>query len=357
MIVKMNKKLVICIIAVIIIIIGITTFWVVKTKKDDTKKQTEIGVVLSLEDEITNNTAWCGTFNLIWNDLKNDLAKQDIEFTPQIDIVKNLNKGTFNTSYLSEDSYYKVCDTPSLELKAEIERAIKEKFNETSDILDDFDWYDAEPGKAYFLYTMLKKDFEFPSEFDELENGKFGDYDNVKYFGIDENTAEQVIDQVQVLYYNSKNDFAIKLLTKGNDEVIITRGNNKTTFGEAYNEVIKQSEKYDGNTKMGEKDILKIPNISFNLKEELTELENKPFFFSTGEKYSITTALQTIEFELDKKGGKIKSEAGMMVDALAKPDKETRKFLVDDTFTIFLKEEEKDLPYFAARIEDITKVQ
>ena len=334
---------------------------VTETKQEEAKGQTEteIGVVLSLEDNITNNTAWCGTFNLIWNDLKNDLAKQDIEFTPQIDIVKNLNKWTFNTSYLSEDSYYKVCDTPSLELKAKIEKAIKEKFDETSDILDDFDWYDAEPGEAYFLYTMLKKDFEFPNEFDELEDGKFGDYDNVKYFGIDENTEKQVKDQVQVLYYNSKNDFAIKLLTKENDEVIITRGNNKTTFGDAYDDVIKQSEKYDGNIKMGEKDILKIPNISFNLKEELTELENKPFFFSTGEQYSITKALQTIEFELDKKGGKIRSEAGMMVQklTLAKPDEETREFLVDDTFTIFLKEEEMDLPYFAARIEDITKVQ
>ena len=357
----MNKKVVICIISIIIIIIGIAIFGVTETKQEEAKGQTEteIGVVLSLEDNITNNTAWCGTFNLIWNDLKNDLAKQDIEFTPQIDIVKNLNKGTFNTSYLSEDSYYKVCDTPSLELKKEIEKAIKEKFNETSDILDDFDWYDAEPGEAYFLFTMLKKDFEFPSEFDELEDGKFGDYDNVKYFGINEDTEEQVRDQVQVLYYNSKEDFAIKLLTKENDEVIITRGNNKTTFGEVYNEVIKQSEKYDGNTKMGEKDILKIPNISFNLKEELTEIENKPFFFSTGEQYSITKALQTIEFDLDKKGGKIRSEAGMMVEklALAKPDEETREFLVDDIFTIFLKEGEKDLPYFAARIEDITKVQ
>lgn len=357
----MNKKVVICIISIIAIIIGITIFRVTETKQEEAKDQTEteIGVVLSLEDNITNNTVWCGTFNLIWNDLKNDLAKQDIEFTPQIDIVKNLNKGTFNTSYLSEDSYYKVCDTPSLELKAKIEKAIKEKFNETSDILDDFGWDDAEPGEAYFLYTMLKKDFEFPNEFDELEDGKFGDYDNVKYFGINEDTEEQVREQVQVLYYNSKNDFAIKLLTKGNDEVIITRGNNKTTFGEAYNEVIKQSEKYNGNTEMGEKDILKIPNISFNLKEELTELENKSFFFSTGEEYYIDKALQTIEFELDKKGGKIKSEAGMMVEnfALAKPDEETREFLVDDTFTIFLKEEEKYLPYFAARIEDITKVQ
>lgn len=32
-------------------------------------------------------------------------------------------------------------------------------------------------------------------------------------------------------------------------------------------------------------------------------------------------------------------------------------FYVDDTFTIFLREKGQDLPYFAGRVEDITKFQ
>ena len=36
---------------------------------------------------------------------------------------------------------------------------------------------------------------------------------------------------------------------------------------------------------------------------------------------------------------------------------EPREFLVDDTFTIFLQEQEKELPYFAAKISDISNVQ
>ena len=36
---------------------------------------------------------------------------------------------------------------------------------------------------------------------------------------------------------------------------------------------------------------------------------------------------------------------------------EIREFLVDDSFTIFLQEEGKSLPYFAARIDDISKFQ
>ena len=89
------------------------------------KVNTKLSIVTSLEDEITSNTAWCGTFNLIWNDLKKDLAKQDIVFTPQPKMVDNLNKGTFNTSCLSEDSYYKVYGSPTIELKNKLKKLSK----------------------------------------------------------------------------------------------------------------------------------------------------------------------------------------------------------------------------------------
>lgn len=36
----------------------------------------KMNAVLSLEDKIADDTVWCGTFNLIWNDLKNELAKK-----------------------------------------------------------------------------------------------------------------------------------------------------------------------------------------------------------------------------------------------------------------------------------------
>ena len=69
-------------------------------------------------------------------------------------------------------------------------------------------------------------------------------------------------------------------------------------------------------------------------------------------------ALQTIQFELDKTGGKIKSEAGMMVrKESAIIVNEIREFALDDTFAIFLIEEGKSTPYFAGKVSDITKFQ
>ena len=355
-----NKILkVIVVIIIMILIIGIFVYFINKKTKEGTSKmsgyelKSNINVVASLEDEITEDTAWCGTFNLIWNDLKNDLAKQDIVFTPQLKMVENLNKETFNTSYLSEDSYYKTYGIPSIQLKEKIEKEIKEKFNETSDILDSFDWENAGP-EDYFLYSMLKKEFEFPKQFTELPNGN---YENVKYFGINSSTDENVREQVEVLYYNSKDDFAIKLKTKTDDEVIISKGNTQNTFKEIYEEIQKNNQNYKDNKALTKNDTLQIPNIDFNVKKEYEELENNTFKFSNGEEYKIDKALQTIQFSLDKKGGKIRSEAGMMINKSSLLQDNPREFLVNDTFCIFLKEKNKELPYFASKISDITKVQ
>lgn len=317
-----------------------------------------LATTLTLEDEIENDTIWCGTFQLIWNDLKNDLAKQDIVFTPQLKVIENLNKETFTVNDLSEKYYYKKVGTPSLQLKEEIEKAIKEKFNETSDILDDFEWENRDP-KDYFLYAMLKKNFEFEKAFEEFENGEFGSYKNVKYFGIKKNSeSDELRKQVEVLYYNSKDDFAIKLKTKQEDEVILCKNPKGNTFNEMYQNIEQQKNTYKGNKNLQEGELLKVPNIKLKEKTEFTEIQNKPFYFLNGDEHEIEKSLQTIEFELDKTGGKIKSEAGMMVKNTSgiMPD-EIREFTIDNTFAIFLVEQGKEKPYFAGKISDISKVQ
>lgn len=315
-----------------------------------------IAIVTSLEDTISENTAWCGTFNLIWNDLKDVYVKQDIDFGIPSEIVDHLNKGTFTVAALSEDSYYKNHGIPTPELKAEIEKAIKDKFDEKSDILDELDW----SGNPHhrILYCMLKKEFEFPKVFTKLTEDTFGNNQKATYFGIDSSTKEAVRDQVKVLYYNSEDDFAVKLLTKQNDEVILTVGRNENNFLEIYNKIMEESKKYDGSYRFNDADELKVPHISFDLKENIEEVIGKPFLFADGSEWVIYKALQTIQFELDEEGGRIKSEAAIaMKDNAIMVEDEPRNFYVDEAFTIFLVEEGRDLPYFAAKISDIDTIQ
>lgn len=327
------------------------------TQSGDIETSEEIlRIVTSLEDTISENSAWCGTFNLIWNDLKEIYAKQDIDFGIPSEIVDHLNKGTFTVKDLSEDSYYKNHGIPTMELKEEIEKAIKDKFNEKSDILDELEW----TGNPHhrILYCMLKKEFEFPKVFTKLGEGTFGDRQTATYFGIDKTTKSEVKNQVKVLYYNSEDDFAVKLLTKQNDEVIFAVGRNENNFLDIYNEIKEESQRYDGAYRFNEDDRLKIPHIKFNLKEDIKEVIGKPFLFADGSEWVIYKALQTIQFELDEEGGKIKSEAAIaMKENAIMIMEEPRNFYVDEAFTIFLIEEGRELPYFAAKISDINTIQ
>ncbi len=324
-------------------------------------------VVPTMLDKLTADSTWCGTFQLIWNDMKNEVAKRDVVFTPQEVMADNLNKETFNESMLSEEYYYKIYGLKSLELKETIEKGIKEKFNQTSDILDKFDWSEDalnDPNNPnvnrYFFYTMLYREFEFEKEFDKLPDATFGDYTGIKYFGIDKNTKDKVGNQIDVLYYNSKDDFALIINTKSNDEVIFVKNPQGTTFNEIYEDMLKESKEYKGSKYFEDIDEFKAPMLEYNEEREYTELQNKEFPTALGTG-NIIKAIQTIKFELNEKGGKIKSEAAMdvMDTAAAIIDKkpQPRYFYVDDTFAIFLREKGKAMPYFAGRVENITKYQ
>ena len=133
---------------------------------------------------------WVGTFQIIWNDLMDKLVFGDVKFingTP--DIVNELNKRNFTTKHISEKSYFKYFGKLNIRSKTAIENGIKKKFNETSDILDQFDWNPVDNG--YILYAMLKKDFQFVKEFDKL--GKSGFHDkSAEYFGISRHSSDEL---------------------------------------------------------------------------------------------------------------------------------------------------------------------
>lgn len=327
-------------------------------------EEKKITMVPTLKDKLSNDSIWCATLQLVWNDMKNEVVGQDIVFEEQLQMVDNLNKESFTADMLSDEYYYKAYGLMTTKLKEQIEKGIKDKFNETSDILNDFNWPENVENtdmKNYFFYAMLRRNFEFPKVFTKLNNGVFADkYNDVKYFGIDTTTDSAVYQQVEVLFYDSKDNFAVSLQTKNNDEVILYKSPEGTTFEEIYNNLQEASREYSGKKYFTKNDSLKVPYIKFDEKKEYQELSGKPFEMADGRIAEIGKAVQTIKFELDEKGGKIKSEAGisLRVTSLAPVERnEYRYFELDDTFAIFLKENDKDVPYFAGLISNIENYQ
>ena len=75
---------------------------------------------------IDTNKVWVGTFNLVWNDFMNEVIKGKVEFVDEYSQLANeLNKQSFTSEELSEESYYEIYGKSSLKLKNKIEKRNK----------------------------------------------------------------------------------------------------------------------------------------------------------------------------------------------------------------------------------------
>lgn len=302
------------------------------------------------------NRIWVGTFQLVWNDLMNEIVKGPVVFEGKKSrLVEQLNTQSFTKNMISEDSYYTKFGETSPELRTTIENAIKEKFNETSDVLDSVDWT---PGpEKYTAYAMLKKDFKFLTAFDKLKMERFGkNREKVQYFGINKDSDKILDKTVNVMFFNSSKDFAIVIYTQTDDVLYLYRTNDDKPFDKLYSDMFIKRAKYDGNTDFTEKDLLKVPNIGLYKEQSFDELCNRPI---KGTNMMIDKALETVDFKMDNEGVKLKSEAiiATKMSAMIPAKKlKTRKFYFDDTFVIFLQEQGKDKPYFAMRVNDVAAI-
>ena len=347
-------KIFIIFVCITIVLSGVT-YAIYKIINNDNKGKVNMTPLFSSKiSTIDENKVWVGTFNLVWNDLMDDIIGGKIEFEDGYsELAEELNKQNFTSEQLSTDSYFKIQGEESLTLKNKIEEEIDKKFNQTSDILDKCDWNDK---NGYILYAILNKEFNFLEKFQTLDDNFFGDSkEKVKYFGIEPITSQNAKKNVEVLFYNSENDFAIKLKTQEGEGVYLYRTTGKEkSFEENYKEMLEKQNLYTGESNYKDIDILKIPFIKVNDEINYDELCGKIIKGTKGT--YIKQALQTIDFELNNVGGSVKSEA-LIELRRGIATEEGRKFIFDNDFIVYMKEENKEKPYFALKVDNIDVLQ
>ena len=339
-------------------------------EKSTIKENEDLLVVPTMLDEIKNDSVYCPTFQIVWNELSDYFCdgKKVEMLNGTNSLIENLNERTFEKTDLSDDYYYVKVGKSVLSVKKEIEDGIKDKFNETSDILDMVAWgddsgedFNIDAYEKYVFYSMLKREFSFNEPFDVInENGIFKDFTNVKYFGINSDSDSKLRDQVDVLFYEDYNNHSVLLNTKQGDEVILLRvsDNSFKNFDEVYKYLEIKTNEFEGEREFVKDDELTVPNIKFDVLKKYNQLIGKTFNSNEGVTREILDALQTIRFEIDNEGGKIKSEAIIAVKTLAiiAPE-EKRNFNYNDTFYLMLREKGKDKPYFMVKVDNINLFQ
>ena len=270
-------------------------------------------------DEHTVNNLWIGTLDLAWKDLEEKVGGR-IELEENIDIANELNNSSFSKDMLDENDY---------------------TINVTRTVTN-----------GYNIETKLNKNLNFWYPFDNFNNdynytfGKDGN-DYIKYFGINNASKEELNQNVEVLFYNGNNDFAVLLNTKEGDKIILYRTDENKSFNEYYEDINNKKGNYNGSTAFEENDELLVPYVNVNGTVAYNELADKIIKNTNG--MYISNVIQDVNFNLNESGCNMQSHATMTTEYLSIG---SRYFWFRDTFIIFMKEENSNMPYFALKVDN-----
>lgn len=270
-------------------------------------------------DENTKNNVWIGTLDLAWKELEEKLARK-IELEEVVGIAEELNKSEFSKDMIDENDY-----------EISIEKTITD---------------------GYDINAKLDKNLSFLTPFDNFSNdynytfGKDGT-EYIKYFGINNASKEELNDNVEVLFYNENNEFAVKLRTNESDEIILYRTDEDKSFGAYYNNIKEKTNNYEGSKIFEKEDELLVPYVRVNGIIVYNELKYKNIKDSNG--MYINNVIQDVNFNLNERGCNLESHANVTTEYLSV---RSRYFDFKDKFVIFMKEKTADRPYFSLKVDN-----
>lgn len=316
--------------------------------RSDSLKQTIITPYLDAPIEPNKNLIYCATFQLAWNELKNNIIHQNIELEGNPIDARLLNKQLFDKHEIDKNYYVARSGKLSQSLINSINSELQKKFGQSSpDTLQ----MPAESFRNIFLsYAYLSKNLHIPHKFNAIDGTiRFLLPDcsiDVKSFGIssaDKTLSKELRKQVTVLYYNSDDDFAIRLQTTSTkDELILTKTNPSSTLSNTIDQ-LEQNISNHHEASLNEDDGLSIPYLDFDIEHSYDQLTHRNLLNNGWREYYIEKALQNIKFQLDEGGATLVSTATIIMITGIPP----RLFVFNKPFIILLRQKGSKHPYFA----------
>ena len=322
--------------------------------KADSKELEQTIITPHMEIEVNGdkNILYCLAFQLAWNELKDNMIKEDILLKDEPPCVAHLNKALSSKEDVSEKDYVAMAGFGKDRIIEKINSALKEKFgNQAPQVLEKLSPEDI---MVYaYLYKNLKFKYVFESLESPIEFESNGQISHVRAFGIRRFSRseehENIAKQVSVIDYRDDDDFIIILTSESfEDEIILAKITPASTLLKTIQAVEKRIDEAEPD-EMRNRDTLQIPKFNFDITHSYDELIGKFFMARDFEDYFINEALQNIRFRLDEKGALLKSEARIR----GKPISPRPKFLIfDKPFLLYMKEKNGVYPYFAVWIDN-----
>ena len=314
--------------------------------------KTKITPYLQEEIPAEENLIYCSTFQILWNNFKNEANGNIVLDTPLV-IVDNLNRGIDAEKYVNKSSFYAKSGVVTDELIKEINNTIERKFSGVFDPISD----DPNP-LDYIFYSFLYKNLKFRPELESFGNKLIFNYQEkqtnchktVNAFGIGDFNPLKIKhlrtrSQLKV-YYKSMQEFIVKLCPKySKDEIILAMmpmQNDLLSSINAINDSLKQFPKIRNLNGIK----LVIPTIKFDINHSYDELVKRKPQNIKFKGYTITEALQDIFFQLDEKGAVLKSKAKIKMTRGVHVRKKNSILIFNKPFILMMKRKNEEYPYF-----------
>lgn len=300
---------------------------------------TTVGAALDEPLPAGQNFLWCATFQMAW-DAVCATRGGPIQLQPASKLADSLNKHPFDLRWIDESSVFNTSGV----VGDGIISKIREQKDSPSRLLDQLAKSSAADDLVF--YASLEKDLKFPIPFAKLGNWKLGRR-AVPWFGFTPNleNREPLLNQVRVHHYQAKNDFLIELATTGGgDQLLLAKLPQTPKTPRHISQIMLKNLRANPPHALG-RDLLAVPNVVADESAHFTQLEGRRV---TGTGMFLRLALQTIDFRMDEKGAKLRSEAAVSFGCSAAPHIDPRLMVLDPPFALILKRKEAPQAYFIA---------
>jgi hypothetical protein len=325
-------------------------------------KQTVILPTLDTPMPKGKNVIWCSSFQLAWNQLKDNVIGEPVKLIGAEEIANRLNLTKQSRADIPDESCYAAAGFVKDGILEKIQTEMAKRFPSVPQP----DFRDVSPIDVIIAYSYLTANVRFRIPY--FENQKEfifrdsqGNETPVTSFGIrpeDDYAYKKLRKQVEVLYSSYYPDpdrvalmeYAIDLCkdTKPN-QIVLAVIEPKETLEQTLEYL---NDKIDGFTKeeffhkFGINDVLLVPNIFWRFTHHFKEFEGKYLANKGYEDLYIRLALQMIQFKLDRSGAELKSEAKLYAAPVP------NHFVFDQPFLIYMKKRGARHPFFVMWIDN-----
>jgi hypothetical protein len=270
---------------------------------------------------------WCGSFQMAWNQFKEDLTRGPIELAGAVQEVKRLNSAPQSAADLPEGSWYAAAGRGEDRIIERIQREMAARFPTVP--TPRFRVPDGPYALAYaYLEARMKYGVPFFQNPDKLDfHASDGEATPVASFGlplgVTQKPSHDMVDQVVLIYESGQ---SLKGKPDAPSEFAINLSRNSTPFFAIVACIPRQRSLLEAIEYVGRKaasagpgktihdvDQLLVPEMCWRLQHDFAELLRIPILNKGFEGYSVSTASQMIDFRIDRYGVELESEGRFMV--------------------------------------------